>query len=219
MTTIYDWMKQNLPERPFILEIGAHHAEDSERFFGMWPEATIVAFEPDPRNIPVIREKRLEALHDFLLVEAAVGAENGVTNLHLSGGTPPTATGEDRNREWTYSSSIRRPKRHLTAHPTVKFVGTAPVHVKRLDSIMWHWHDRKIDFIWSDVQGAEGDLIVGAPQTLARTRYFYTEFDEREMYEGQIGLAEIQEMLPPVFEMVGIFDANNVLFRNTRCAG
>lgn len=46
------------------------------------------------------------------------------------------------------------------------------------------------------MQGAEGDLIAGGSETLARTRYFYTEYSNDEMYEGQPSLAQLVDMLP-----------------------
>jgi len=53
-----------------------------------------------------------------------------------------------------------------------------------------------IDFIWADVQGAEVDLIRGAETTLARTRFFYTEHSNQELYEGQINLRAMLKLLP-----------------------
>jgi hypothetical protein len=33
-------------------------------------------------------------------------------------------------------------------------------------------HDiEKVDFIWADMQSAEGDLVAGGPLTLAKTRF------------------------------------------------
>ena len=54
----------------------------------------------------------------------------------------------------------------------------------------------KVDWIWCDVQGAEDLVIAGGQETLARTRFFYTEYIECEAYEGQIGRDEIHRRLP-----------------------
>jgi FkbM family methyltransferase len=212
--TIYDWMFRNLPRpAPLILEIGAHHAEDSEKFFKMFPHARIVAFEPDPRNVPVIRHKRIEQRHKFILVESAIGRTNGVSSFYLSGGVPAGATGDDRNRDWTYSSSVRKPKAHLSIHPSVEFIGETMVSIMTLDN--YFGDDRTpIDFIWCDVQGNEADVIEGGRETLARTRYFYTEYDDQELYEGQVGLDRLLASLPD-FSAVGRFE-NNVLLKNIR---
>ena len=53
-----------------------------------------------------------------------------------------------------------------------------------------------VDLIWADVQGAEGDLVRGGRETLARTRYLYTEFGSSEYYEGQVSLDALLALLP-----------------------
>jgi hypothetical protein len=62
------------------------------------------------------------------------------------------------------------------------------------------------------VQGAEADLIAGAAESLKFTRYFYTEYNENEMYQGQVGLRKLMELLPD-FELVVRFP-DDVLLRN-----
>jgi hypothetical protein len=69
------------------------------------------------------------------------------------------------------------------------------------------------DLIWADVQGAEGDLVDGGAETLAQTRFFYTEFSDREWYEGQVSFADLAANLPS-FEVVEKFEMD-ALFRNT----
>ena len=76
-----------------------------------------------------------------------------------------------------------------------------------------------IDFIWADVQGAQGMMIQGAPATLKRTRWLYTEFTpdhKDELYSGEARRAEIEALLPG-WELVAIY-TENLLFRNTRLA-
>lgn len=205
---IYPWMQENVKlHQPRLIEIGAHHAQDSERFIRMFIAPVIVAFEPDPRNTPVIEARRLP---HFTLVPAAVGNQVGMVEFHLSGGF------QKYGHEWSFSSSCRRPKNHLHAFPHVKFVDTVQVPIVTLD----HWYSHvpqpvePIDFIWCDVQGNEGDVIRGGMQVLRHTRYFYTEYANDEMYEGQVNLAELCELLHDDFEPIGLFSCN-VLFRNT----
>lgn len=40
------------------------------------------------------------------------------------------------------------------------------------------------------------DLIAGGAETLKSTTYFYTEFSQRELYEGQVPLEATQAALP-----------------------
>lgn len=230
--TIYEWMQANLRNDAMILEIGAHHAEDSERFLQMLGGCRVIAWEPDPRNIPIIKRKnrRLGTLPPkrFVLVPSAVGAHDGHTEFFLSTGVPSLASGEDLHRDWTYSSSIRRPKNHLMVYPSVQFE-QVPIRVPIMQLDTWfdaaskksRWfapfgagrpEQDRIDFVWADVQGAEGDLIKGATRTLARTQYLFTEFDDLELYEGQINKGMIMAMMPG-WEEVETFE-NNVLLRN-----
>jgi hypothetical protein len=67
--------------------------------------------------------------------------------------------------------------------------------------------------IWADVQGAEENLIKGGLKTLSHTKYFYTDYEDDELYEGQITLDQIKNLLPN-FKAIGYF-GNNVLFKNT----
>ena len=69
-----------------------------------------------------------------------------------------------------------------------------------------------IDFIWADVQGAEENLILGGRETINKSHYFYTEYSDRELYEGQVGLDWILNALPN-FEVVERF-SDDVLLRN-----
>jgi hypothetical protein len=58
------------------------------------------------------------------------------------------------------------------------------VECRRLDDIP-SLKDTVVDFIWVDVQGAEDIVFSGAKETLARTRYVYTEYGT-DLYEGQM---------------------------------
>ena len=70
----------------------------------------------------------------------------------------------------------------------------------------------RIDFIWADIQGAEGDMVRGGRQTLARTRYLYTEYSDEELYENQATLKEILELLPD-FRVIELW-TDDVLLEN-----
>ena len=102
-------------------------------------------------------------------------------------------------------------------HPWCKFERTIEVEIMRLDD----WADskkiREIDIIKADVQGAERDLIEGGLSSLRKTRYFYTEYNDSEAYEGQPTLEEILSMLP-FFSINSKFD-NDVLLENRLLRG
>ena len=88
------------------------------------------------------------------------------------------------------------------------------MNTRRLDTWAAEQAVDSIDFIWADVQGAEVDLIKGGRATLGKTRYFYTEYSNRELYAGQIDLKTLLKSLPE-FEVVHRYETD-VLLRNRR---
>lgn len=173
-----------------ILEVGANDGTESGRFLEAFPRGHLYAFEPDPRAAARWRENVNDAR--AALIETAIGSETGTITFHQSDGSVENgpATG------WDLSGSIKSPKHHLKRHPQITFKNTIDVQVQTLDDWAINNDIGTIDFLWADVQGAEKDLILGGAETLKRTRYFYTEYDNREMYEGQWNLSQITENLP-----------------------
>jgi len=196
-----------------VLEVGAHHGTHTKRFLEAFPSARVHAFEPDPRAAAQFRASVRDPR--VTLHEMAIGATNGRAEFHASSGMPPGAPPavEARYRKgWDQSGSLRAPKAHRERHPWCKFTRTISVEVRTLDAWSRKHAPGRIDFIWADVQGAEMDLIAGATESLKFTRHFYTEYNENEMYQGQVGLRKLIELLPG-FEVVARFP-DDVLFRN-----
>ena len=114
-------------------------------------------------------------------------------------------------RPWTYSSSLKQPKGHLARYP-VSFGETIEVESVTLDAYARRNDLGRVDFIWADIQGAEGDMIRGGRDLLSRTRYLYTEYSDDELYEGQATLGDICDLLPG-FRVVELWP-DEVLLQN-----
>lgn len=200
-------------EARVILEIGASHGMHTALFLRDFPGARVHAFEPDPRAVAAfranIRDRRV-TLH-----EIAIGASNGRAEFHASAGLPPDA-GTDLAREypkgWDQSGSLRAPTGHKERWPWCRFPRTIKVEVRTLDTWSARHEPGPIDFIWADMQGAEGDMIAGGAATLARTRYLYAEYSDTEIYAGAPNLNQLLDLLPG-FEIVRLFP-DDVLLRN-----
>ena len=203
-------------EARVILEIGAHHGEHTAGFLKFFPDATVHAFEPDPRALA--KFKANISSPRARLHEIAIGAKDGQAIFHLSGGMPPGASRakplmEQRYPQgWDQSGSLRAPKAHKEKHPWCTFDETITVAVRSLDSWAKEHGVGDVDFIWADMQGAEGDLIAGGKETLARTRYLFTEYSNDELYEGEPNLNMLLRMLPN-FSAVKLFP-EDVLLKN-----
>ena len=180
-----------------ILEIGANDGAHTERFLSDFPNAAIWAFEPDPRALAKFKARAFPSR--VRLFEFAIGAEDGEAEFHVSSGFPDDMPSHERKSYplgWDQSGSLRAPKSHTTVWPWVKFETTISVAVKRLDTWAKEHGVGTVDLIWADMQGAEGDLIAGGKDTLAKTRYLYTEYSDDEWYEGQPNLAQLADSLP-----------------------
>jgi 2-O-methyltransferase len=198
---IRDWVvsrfRDNRPK--LFLELGAHRGGDTA-WLAAIAGATIHAFEPDPRNAQPSRA-------NVTLHRGAVSDRDGRGPLILSR--------EGWGGEWTYSSSLRRPKNHLQRFP-VTFGAAVDVELVALDTFYREHRLEIVDFIWADVQGAEGDLVRGGLETLRNTRYLYTEYSDDELYEGQATLVEILALLPD-FRVLELWP-EDVLLENRRLA-
>lgn len=202
---------------PVILDIGCNDGTHTLMFLGLFERARVYAFEPDPRARrrfqAMVRDTRAR------LFATAVAAVDGVTEFYPSDGAPSAEWAARLPEGWDHSGSIRKPKLHLDIHPWCQFRQKIEVEVTRLDSWAGKQALEEVDFIWADVQGAEADLVRGGRETLKRTRFFYTEYSNRELYEGQADLGQLLGMLPD-FEVVHRYQGEvhqyqgDVLLRN-----
>lgn len=202
-----------LPRRATILEIGCNDGYHTRMFLRLFPEARVYCFEPDARARRRFEEKTRDAR--VRLFPFAIGAANGTANFHASSGNPlGDQPHPDLPSDWDLSGSLHRPTGHLQANPGVRFDHVQQIEVRTLDRWAAETGVAQIDFIWADVQGAELDLIRGAQQSLLRTRFLYTEYNDHELYEGQPTLRQIQAALPGFRQRIRYPD--DVLFENRR---
>ena len=184
---------------PVILEVGCNDGLHTREFLRLFPHSTVYAFEPDPR---------------VRLFDIAVSDVDGEIDFHMSNGAPTAECAAVLPKGWDYSGSIRKPTGHLDVHPWCTFDQIIKVKTRTLDGWCQQHGVDHVDFIWADVQGAEGDVIRGGSRALAKTRYLYTEYSDRPLYEGQIDLRTLLALLPD-FTVVDRF-AMDVLLKNTR---
>lgn len=195
---------------PVILDIGCNDGSHTLAFLGLFPRARVYAFEPDPRALESFRGK--VSSERVKLFDLAISDADGAAEFHVSDGTPSSEWKDLRPGGWDLSGSIKKPKEHLVVHPWCTFERTIKVETRRLDTWCREEGVGPIDFIWADVQGAEENLIRGGAEALGRTRYFYTEYSDRELYEGQITLQGIRKLLPG-FDVLYRYP-NDVLLKN-----
>ena len=219
----HDMAPEEMVERlgrpdPVIIECGCHDGRDTAQFLKAFPECSLTGFEPDPRPL----HRHAPAAPGFFdlvppdprvtLYQMAVGDSHRTTPLFRSSGTPPG--GKWNTNDWDHSSSICRPTGHRSTHVWCTFPPEIVilVPVVPVDSISVCLP--RVDFVWADIQGAEALMIQGAPHTLRRTRWLYTEYDDVEQYEGQPDLNAICRLVAPLgMHLVATYN-KNALFHN-----
>jgi 2-O-methyltransferase len=154
-----------------ILEAGGHNGKDTIRISETWPGATVHVFEPEPSLFEQLA-KNTAALKNVNIYPVALSDKPGNVVFHISSGKSDG------------SSSILKPKEHLTAHPDVFFNEEITVTAENLDSWMTENNIVKIDFMWLDMQGFEMQMLKGAPEALKKVSAIYTEVSLIETYEG-----------------------------------
>jgi FkbM family methyltransferase len=188
--------------KPTVLEIGAADGADTSHYvqalLDLGKPYTYIAFEPEPNHQPTLKAHPLA--DRFKLIPCAIGDRTGMSRWYAS-------------IEHTLSGSVKKPVKHLTIWPQIKFAPPTAVPMSKLDFAMSELKVGPIDWIWCDVQGAEDLVLAGGQKALARTRYFYTEVWEQELYQGQIGREEIHRRLPGKWTLVEDY-GHDVLFRN-----
>jgi len=201
---------QDLKIETFV-EIGMHFGTDTIDFRRMHPKARIVSFEPDPRNIEMIKKLGNDKLCE--LYELAISDTNEPMDFYLSSGN---ATGllDDSiftENDWSCSSSLKKPTGHLIQHKWITFPNKVKVNCTKLDDFV-PLKNTKIDFMWVDVQGAEDLVFSCAQETLKNTHYVYTEYSNQELYEKQLNLRGVLNLFPG-FKVVHDF-GSDVLLEN-----
>lgn len=206
-------------QQPVVLEFGACDAYHSRIMLDILQSTkklyTYHLFEPNPDLTTAVVESikyYLTSNHtNVRFFVEAIGATNGKMTFYKSGGQE--FVGGVCTANYYGSSSIRKPKLVTTAFKGMTFsesvvdVVSLDYHVKRAGL-----EGKIIDFIWADIQGAEVDLINGGKEAFKNVRYLYTEYVDSELYEGEIGLQKILEMLPD-FEVVEDY-VGDVLLKN-----
>lgn len=186
-----------LPPNPVILDIGAYDGKDGleiHRLFNY--EGQLHSFDPCSYN-----KFNGHNAKNVYFYQCALTNKNGSFPIYHS--------------NHSQSNSLRKPKTHLTAWPEVVFRNHKEVACCKLDTI---WPNEKIDFMWCDLNGSEGDFITGARKTLRNTSYLYIEYSDRELYEGQITKKHLLRLLPE-WNIMGQYNVGpafgNLLLKNS----
>ena len=212
---IYDFIKKTFDRNSIIFEIGSHFGLDTDNIYSLTGGAEMHCFEPDTRNYNMLFERNVDTI--VKLNKLAISNKVGESEMYLSSGKVNTGNKLLDSNDWSASSSLKLPKRHIDRHSWCLFDKKEIVATVTIDYYCIMNNIDYIDFIWMDVQGAEDLVIDGAKDMIGNIHYIYTEFCNDELYDGQLSFKEICDALPS-FSVVFI-DGENVLLKNNEFRG
>lgn len=194
-----------------ILDVGTKDGADSINFVEKLDNSIAYAFEGDPRGKFIKHPK-------VTYINKAVSNINGKVKWYgseLKDGFDQMGKATIEDKQHYGSSSLTKPKKHLTLQPHIGFVETE-VEAIRLDDWIKDQKIENIDLMWVDVNGGEREFLEGAKNTLLeKTFFFVTEFFDIEVFENQINIPEIQSVLNNQFQILEI-NQNLVSLYNTK---
>lgn len=183
MSSYFDYVKQKYNMNiSGVVHIGAHYGQEIDVYI-LNEIKNMMLFEPLSENYKVLCNKCEYLNSNFCDVNiktynVALGSSHGRGEMYVSDNEG-------------LSSSLLKPKVHITHHPSVHFTKIEEVEIDVLDN-----YDCKLyNYLCVDVQGYELEVFKGAIKTLENIDYIYCEVNRDELYEGNAYVEEIDKFL------------------------
>ena len=168
-----------------IVHVGGHHGEEIEDYINEGIQ-NIIIFEPLLNNFEILQKKCEKLNADIVGHQIALGSEKKIVEMYVSSND-------------ALSSSILKPKIHLTQYTDILFDEKETVEVNLLDN----YETDNCNFLNMDVQGYELEVLKGGIKTLENIDYVYCEVNRDEVYENNAYIEDIDKFLSDLnFERV-----------------
>jgi FkbM family methyltransferase len=155
-----------------VIDVGANEGQFLTAAQALFPQARLVAFEPNPAMAARLRD-RFAGLE---VHPCACGAEPGTAMLNLTQFAPS-------------ASLLASTPRNLSLFPGTEVREQIAVPVEQLDSFPTLRNARTL--LKLDTQGAELEVLKGASETLRHVEVLVCEVALQPLYQGQAELEQI----------------------------
>jgi FkbM family methyltransferase len=156
-----------LPPDPVILEAGAYQGEQTIKMATLWPEATVYAFEPNPKAFEKLQNRiRADGIPHVQVFPLALSDFNGRSIFYLCHGTG----GKDPVFEFASSLLKSTPEMDIHYQGPQIFVDCV-----NLDSWCKQNHIAQIDLLYLELQGMEFQVLITCPEILKTLKAIYTQ--------------------------------------------
>jgi FkbM family methyltransferase len=143
--------KLNLSENPVIVDIGAHIGCFTIIAKKTFPNAKIIAFEPETKNFQLLKKNiKFNKLKNVKIYRLAITKNKGKRKLHLN---PKNTAAHTLKLELEKNYDIKKPKEK---YETVKCT--------TLEKIFKKHKIKKIDLLKLDCEGAEFEILYTLPE-------------------------------------------------------
>lgn len=161
-----------------IIQVGANLGQEVPLFKKFTDN--IILIEPLSACVQSLKVK----YPTYLILETALGTLDTRQNIYVASNHGA-------------SSSLLKPVKHLTMHPSIKFKTTQNVKVRRFDTLARNLHIdmRKFNVVITDTQGCDLDALKGFGTLLDFVDLIISEYINIELYEGNQGLDALTEYL------------------------
>lgn len=168
-----------------ILDVGSRDLEESIELQTAFPNAKIIAFEPNPEQFRICLEKSngypnitvceyacsdTEGETDFYVVNINHGASSILEPIRIAGGWAENY----QDHTWRKISGIQ---------------------MRRLDTILPELGIEQVDVVWMDVQGNELRALKGLGDYINGVRMMHTEAAGKPYYKGHIVRDELESWI------------------------
>ena len=165
-----------------VLDVGANEGQFIKVAQVLFPQASILAFEPNP-HLARSLQSLLSARGNGAVLPIACGRESATMPLHLTKFSP--------------AASLLRPTAlHIPGFPSLKTEETIEVRVERLDhAVQASPLGRPPHLLKIDVQGFELEVLQGSIGILPDVAVILCEVNAVPFYAGQAGFEQIYGFL------------------------
>lgn len=181
MNDFFNEIDKMFPYGPnLVLDIGSRDLEHSLKFGAKYPEARIIAFEPNPFGIQQCRHRLGVMGHNNIeLHDIALSDQEGEMDFYS------VAVNDG-------CSSLLEP---IDVPYGLKQWATVKVKVQRLDTFLIDQGIETVDVLWLDTQGTELKVLEGMGDLLDKVKCIHTEASPRPYYKGHILKNELESFL------------------------
>ena len=170
-----------LGDRPRIVDVGAHRGEWGEVCARLFPRGQVLSVEPVPAFF-YEAERRSHGFRNWRVLNAGAGDAAGVLPMDVRGQrSSMRVIAGHQYLDWTEATPPSN--------------GVEMVRVDTLDRLLAEHGLNSIDLLKIDTEGYEREILIGAPETLARTRQILIEVRFYELFERAPLFNEIHERL------------------------